>query len=98
MSAPEISTTNQVRWRMAIAEHRWREAVELLREAAAAPGYSGPPFEVVERMAVLIAEVRGQVQNWHLDEALLRGQRRAARPRPTRPAVKKLIDELAARG
>jgi hypothetical protein len=68
MSSPEITVVNQVRWRMAIAERRWREALELLREAAAAPGYSGPPLDVVERMLTLMSEIRGQVQNWQLDE------------------------------
>jgi hypothetical protein len=75
--SPEISTVNAVRWRMGIAEQRWRQAVELLREAAAAPGYSGPPLEVVERMAVVMAEIRGQVLNWQIEEHA----RRASRPR-----------------
>jgi hypothetical protein len=98
MSSPEISTVNAVRFRVGRAEKDWREAVELVREAAALPGYRGPALEDLERVAAAMAAVRALVANWHLDEALLRDQRRAARPRPPRPAVKKLIHELAARG
>lgn len=43
MSAPEISTVNQVKWRLQIVDRRWREALDLLRQAAAAPDYLGPP-------------------------------------------------------
>ena len=39
--SPEISTTNKVRYRVGVAEKAWREALELVREAAAVPGYSG---------------------------------------------------------
>jgi hypothetical protein len=96
--SPEISVCNAVRFRVVRADAAWREALDLVRAAAAQPGYRGPALEDLERVGAAIAEVRGQIRNWTLDEALLRGQRRAARPRPARPAVKKLIDELAARG
>jgi hypothetical protein len=96
--SPEISTVNAVRFRVARAEKDWQEALALVRAAAAAPGYRGPVLEDLERVAAAIAEIRGQIRNWTLGEALLRGQRRAARPRPARPAVKKLIAKLAARG
>src|ERR1700736_4825954 len=36
--SPEISTTNRVRYRVAIAEKAWREALELVREAVPLPG------------------------------------------------------------
>ena len=75
--SPEISTTNKVRYRVGVAEKAWREALELVREAAAVPGYSGPALEEVERVGAAIAQVRGQVRNWTLDEQI----RRASRPR-----------------
>lgn len=67
MSAPEISTVNQVRWRLQIVDRRLREALELLREAAAAPDYLGPPLAGVERIDAALAEFRGQIQTWVLD-------------------------------
>ena len=70
MSSPEITTTNQVRWRVAIADRRWREALELVRQASAAPGYSGPAIEDLERVAAAIAEIRDQVKDWSLEENL----------------------------
>jgi hypothetical protein len=76
MSSPEITRVNAVRWRLSIVDRRMKEAVELLREAAGTPGYSGPPFDVVERMAGLIGEIRTQVAAWSFAEQ----QRDAARP------------------
>jgi hypothetical protein len=91
MSSPEITKVNAVRWRLSIVDRRMKEAVELLREAAGAPGYSGPPFDVVERMADLIAEIRKQVADWSFEEQ----RRRAARPRIAPSAVRKLVEGLA---
>ena len=56
MSSPAIQTVNQVKFRVVRAAKDWEEALALVRRAATAPGYSGPPLEVVERMAVVIAE------------------------------------------
>jgi hypothetical protein len=67
MPSPEITRLNQISWRVGIADRRWREAVELLREAAATPSYTGPDLEVVERLGAIIAEVRVQVGAWGLD-------------------------------
>jgi hypothetical protein len=88
--SPEITLTNQVRWRVAIVDRRMKEAVELLRSAAAAPGYSGPPLDVVERMAGVIAEIRSQVQAWSIEEQ----RRHARRPRIANRSMKQAIREL----
>jgi hypothetical protein len=89
-----ITLTNQVRWRVAIVDRRMKEAVELLRSAATAPGYCGPPLDVVERMAGIIGEIRGQVQAWSFEEQ----KRRANRPRVAsqgmRRSMKQAIREL----
>jgi hypothetical protein len=77
MSSPAIQTVNQVKFRVVRAAKDWEEALALVRRAATAPGYSGPPLEVVERMAVVIAEIRAQVHAWSLEEQ----RRRASRPR-----------------
>jgi hypothetical protein len=90
LMSPEITLTNQVRWRVAIADRRWREAVELLRTAAAAPGYCGPPLDVVERMAGVIAEVRDQIKAWSIEEQ----RRRTNRPRIATRPVKRALAEL----
>jgi hypothetical protein len=92
MSSPEIRTANAVRWRLSIVDRRMKEAVELLREAAGTPGYSGPPFDVLERMADLIGQIREQVKDWSFEELA----RRAARPRrlsrsQSRAVVKAII-------
>jgi hypothetical protein len=95
--SPEIAQINAVRWRLGLADRRWQEAIELLRQAAAAPGYSGPALESVERVAAGIAEVRDQVKNWHLEANI----RRASRPRimssGQRNSVKRAISELYGR-
>jgi hypothetical protein len=96
MSSPEIATVNAVRWRMKLAEHRWQEAVELLRQVAAAPGYCGPPLDVVERMAGVIGQIRSQVHAWHIEEQ----KRRASRPRiasrgQTRAIRRALAEQLS---
>jgi hypothetical protein len=90
MSSPEIAKVNAVRWRMGIADRRWREAVELLREAAGAPGYCGPDFQAVEQMADLIAEIRKQVSDWTFEEQ----RRRASRPRRASSAVRRVLADL----
>jgi hypothetical protein len=83
--SPEISTTNKVRYRVGVAEKAWREALELVREAAAVPGYSGPALEEVERVGAAIAQVRGQVRNWTLDEPRQPPARGYTRPEPYHP-------------
>jgi hypothetical protein len=72
MSSPEITTVNAVRWRLSIVDRRMKEAVELLREVAGTPGYSGPPFDVLERMADLIGQIREQVSAWSFEEQIRR--------------------------
>jgi hypothetical protein len=62
MPSPVASRVNRVRFRVGQAEAALREVVELLRDAAVVPGYDGPAIEVVERLAEVIAEVRGQVR------------------------------------
>jgi hypothetical protein len=47
--SPEISTTNRVRYRVGVAEKAWREALDLVRQASAAPDYTGPALEDLER-------------------------------------------------
>jgi hypothetical protein len=98
MSSPEIAAVNAVRWRMKLAAHRWQEATELLRQAAAAPGYCGPPLDVVERMAGVIGQIRSHVQAWHIEEQ----RRRASRPRIAakgqRTAVRRAIARDVSRG
>jgi choline dehydrogenase-like flavoprotein len=70
MSSPEISTANAVRWRLSLADRRINEALELLRQAAAAPSYCGPDVEVVERLVGVFAQIRKQVANWSLEEQI----------------------------
>jgi hypothetical protein len=55
----------------------WLQALAIAREAAANPDYLGPSIEALEQVAAAIAEIRGQVNTWHLDEQV----RRASRPR-----------------
>jgi hypothetical protein len=91
MSSPEITRVHAARWRMGIAERRWREAVELVREAAAAPDYSGPPLDVIERMTELMVEIRKQVQNWHLDAQIRDTSRPRIATKGQRNSVKRAI-------
>jgi hypothetical protein len=58
MSVPEIATVNQVRWRLSIAAQRLSESLELVREAAAAPGYCGPALATVEQVDEALAALR----------------------------------------
>lgn len=81
MSAPEISTVNQVKWRLQIVDRRWREALDLLRQAAAAPDYLGPPIAGIEQIDTALAELRTQIRNWVIDEQI---RRVATLPRNTR--------------
>jgi hypothetical protein len=96
--SPEISTTNQVRFRVVRAEKDWQEAVELVRQAAARPGYSGPPLAAVEQIAAGMAEVRDQVRNWHLDEQLRRASRPRRATRGQSRSVRRVVAELYGRG
>jgi hypothetical protein len=114
MSAPEIATVNAVRWRLQIVDRRLREARELLRAAAAAPDYLGPPIAAIEQLEAGLTELRGQMRNWIIDEQI---RRAAALPRNTRrvpirnasglegdrlrahkPSRKKLIEHRAVEG
>ena len=88
--SPEISTTNKVRYRVGVAEKAWREALELVREAAAAPGYSGPALEEVERVGAAIAQVR----NWTLDEQIRRASRPRRATRGQSRTIRKVVAEL----
>jgi hypothetical protein len=97
MSSPEISTVNAVRWRVAIADRRWHEALELVRQASAQAGYSGPDVQAVERIAAAIAELRAQVKNWSLDEQVRRASRPRIASRGLERSIKKAIAEAAAR-
>jgi hypothetical protein len=65
MPSPEISTTRAIRWRAGIAVIRMREVVELLRAVADSPDYQGPPLEVAEKMADVLAEIHDQIARWH---------------------------------
>jgi hypothetical protein len=62
MPSPVASRVNKVRFRVGQAEAALREVVELLRDAASVPGYDGPDLQVIERLAEVVAEVRGQVR------------------------------------
>ena len=75
---------------MVRAETAVREALALLRDAAAEADYCGPPVEPVELVAAHIAEIRVAVRNWMIDEAL----RRPPKPRPvvSRATVRRLIE------
>jgi hypothetical protein len=57
------STYNQVTFRLQRAEASWREVQQLVREAAALPGYCGPEVGDIERVAEDIAQVRIQVRS-----------------------------------
>jgi hypothetical protein len=57
MSSPAISTVNAVKFRVSLADRRMKEAAELVRTAAAAPDYRGPPLELDEQVAAHIAEI-----------------------------------------
>lgn len=96
--SPEISTTNRVRYRVAIAEKSWREALELVREAAAQPGYAGPALDQLERIAAGIAEVRDQVKSWGLDEQLRRASRPRRATRGQSRTIRRVVAELYGRG
>jgi hypothetical protein len=97
MSPPEIVLTNQVRWRVAIADRRWRETVGLVHQAAAAPSYSGPTVASVERVAAAIAEIRDQVKDWSFEEQRRRASRPRLASRGQRRSVKRALAELAGR-
>jgi hypothetical protein len=93
MSAPEISTVNAVKFRVLRAEKDWHEALELVRQAAAAPGYWGPPLEDLEQIAAGIGEIRVQLRDWMIDEVV----RDRIAPRRAKGSRRRLM-ELAARG
>jgi hypothetical protein len=72
-----------------------KEALELLRQAAAAPSYSGPDVEVVERLVGVFAEIRQQVDDWSFEEQ----RRRANRPRiASRGQSRAILKMLAEHG
>jgi hypothetical protein len=93
MSAPEITTINAVRFRVQRAAKDWGEVLDLVRQAAAAPGYSGPPLGSVERIAAGIAEIRVQLRDWMIDEVV----RDRVAPRRAKGSRRRLL-ELHARG
>jgi hypothetical protein len=93
MSSPEIPLANAVRWRLGIADRRMKEALELLRQAAAAPSYCGPDVEVVERVVGVFAQIRKQVADWSLEEQ----RRYANRPhRASRGSSRAILKALGA--
>ena len=92
--SPEIALANQVRFRMVRAEKAWQEGLDLLREAAVLPSYSGPDVQAVEQLAAAIAEILNQVQNWHLAEQVRRASRPRIATRGQRNAVKRAIAEV----
>jgi hypothetical protein len=67
MSSPEIAGVNALRFRVARAQVRRQEALDLVRAAVAAPGYSGPSVEDIEKVLAGIAGVRERVRTWQLD-------------------------------
>jgi hypothetical protein len=77
---------NQVKFRVARAEKAWNETLELLRAAAAAPGYCGPELRSVERAAGEVATVHEMIWNWALEDAQ-RGRPRGPRRREVRAAI-----------
>jgi hypothetical protein len=91
--SPEISTINAVRFRLSRAAKDWGEALDLVRQAAATPGYSGPPLEDLERVAADIAEIRVQLRDWMIDEVV----RDRIAPRRAKGSRRRLL-ELHARG
>jgi hypothetical protein len=78
MPAPEITAVNAVRFRAARADVRMKQALALVREAAAAPDYLGPPVESVERAAAAVAEILAEVKVWKF-AALARQESRPQR-------------------
>jgi hypothetical protein len=92
--SPEISTTNRVRYRVAIAEKAWREALELVRQASAAPDYTGPALEDLERVGADIAEIRTQVRNLSLDEQVRRASRPRRASRGQSRTIRRVVAEL----
>ena len=98
MSTLEIAAVNQIRWRVGICDRRMKEAVELLRVVAAVPGYCGPPVEVVERLADIIGEIRGQIHSWTLKEHAGRTRCLRIASRGKRNSIKGAIAELYGRG
>jgi hypothetical protein len=84
----------QVTWRVGQAKARWTQATEMVREAAATPGYCGPSVEQMEEVAAGIARVREAVLDWVWDQA----QREARRVRPRdRAAVRRIVQVVAER-
>jgi hypothetical protein len=79
-----------VRFRVGRASGAWTQALDLLRQAAASPGYDGPPLALFERVASGIAEVRLAIRDWAIETEL---RRPPPAPRPSR-AVRKLLAEL----
>jgi hypothetical protein len=98
MSAAEITTVNQVRWRLSIVDRRWREALELMRQAAAAPDYCGPSIAAIEQIDVALAALRDQVLGWQIAEHQRRAARPRIAPRGQNRSVKRAIAELYGRG
>jgi hypothetical protein len=90
-----INMVNRVRYRVAHAEKDCREALELLRQATAEADYCGPPLEPVEGVAASIAEIKVQIRDWAIDEALRRPPKR--RPVVSRATVQGLIKEATLR-
>jgi hypothetical protein len=95
MPSKTVSTINRVRYRVVRADAAWREALEVLREAAAIPDYRGPDLQAFERVAAGIDEARAEIRNWGLEESLREPPRRSGRPGVSRPAVRQLIAEIA---
>jgi hypothetical protein len=74
--------------------------VELIRPAAAAPDYCGPPLDVIERLAEVVAEVHDQVTRWHIgtvEEHTLRVRRPRTSTRQSR-SIRTAVADLHGRG
>jgi hypothetical protein len=78
--SPEIQQSSAVKWRLATAARRLREAAELLRPVAGQAGYCGPPLDVIEKLAEVVAEVRAQATRWHV-QVVTEHTLRVRRPR-----------------
>jgi hypothetical protein len=62
---PVLRTISRVRFRVSRAARDWNAALEILAEAAQAPGYCGPDLAILERVAAEIAAIQKELlRDW----------------------------------
>jgi hypothetical protein len=88
------SAINAAKFRVIRAAVAWDELVEVLRSAAAEPGYCGPDLRAVEWLGGEIATVRLALREWAIKEVLRRRRTRKFRTEDGR-AILQAINKAA---